>query len=68
MINLDQFKDSGTEWLRQKNLLDLSVGYRFSPSFRFDVSGTNIADNKYRTFPNLPEIGRRVLGKVTFNF
>ena len=67
----DKFRSVQGFWngmVETKNLLDLSVGYRFSPSFRFDVSGTNIADNKYRTFPNLPEIGRRVLGKVTFNF
>ena len=51
-----------------KNLVDMSIGYRFSPNLRFDVSGTNITDNKYRTFPNLPEIGRRVLGKLTVNF
>ncbi len=51
-----------------KNLVDMSIGYRFSPSFRLDVSATNLTDNPYKTFPNLPTIRRRVLGKVTFNF
>ena len=67
----DKFRSVQGFWngmVETKNLVDMSIGYRFSPNFRFDISGTNITDNKYRTFPNLPEIGRRVLGKVTFNF
>ena len=48
-----------------KNLIDASIGYRFSPKIRFDISATNLTDNKYRTYPNLPLIGRRVLGKLT---
>ena len=50
-----------------KNLFDMSIGYRFSPKLRLDVSATNLTDNKYRTYPNLPQIGRRVLGKLTVN-
>ena len=67
----DKFRSVQGFWngmVETKNLVDMSIGYRFSPNFRFDISGTNITDNKYRTFPNLPEIGRRVLGKGTFNF
>ena len=51
-----------------KNLIDASIGYRFSPSMRFDISATNLTDKPYQTYPNLPTIRRRVLGKVTFNF
>ena len=67
----DKFQSNQSYWsglVETKNLLDLSVGYKFSPGFRIDVSGTNIADKKYRAFPNFPEIGRRVLAKATFNF
>ena len=46
----------------------MSVGYRFSPGMRFDVSATNLTDNPYKTYPNLPTIRRRVLGKLTLNF
>jgi len=64
----DKFKSVQGFWngmVETKNLIDMSVGYRFSPKFRFDVSATNLTDNKYRTYPNLPQIGRRVLGKLT---
>jgi len=67
----NKFRSVQSAWsglVETKNLIDMSIGYKFSPNFRFDISGTNITDNKYSTFPNLPEIGRRVLGKVTFNF
>ena len=36
-----------------KNLIDASIGYRFSPKLDFDISATNSTDNKYRTYPNL---------------
>ena len=67
----DKFQSQQAFWsglVETKNLVDMSIGYRFSPNFRLDISGTNITDSKYRTFPNMPEIRRRVLGKVTFNF
>ena len=67
----DKFMSSQAFWsglVETKNLIDMSIGYKFSPNFRFDISGTNITDSAYRTFPNLPQIRRRVLGKVTFNF
>tara|TARA_B110000438_G_scaffold296490_1_gene341279 strand:- start:38 stop:2971 length:2934 start_codon:yes stop_codon:yes gene_type:complete len=67
----DQFKSVQGFWSGQvetKNLIDMSIGYRFSPGMRFDVSATNITDKKYSAYPNLPKIGRRVLGKLTLNF
>ena len=67
----DKFRSVQGFWngmVETKNLVDASIGYRFSPNFRLDVSATNLTDNPYKTFPNLPTIRRRVLGKVTFNF
>ena len=64
----DKFRSVQGFWngmVETKNLIDASIGYRFSPKIRFDISATNLTDNKYRTYPNLPQIGRRVLGKLT---
>ena len=67
----DKFRSVQGFWngmVETKNLVDASVGYRFSPNLRFDISATNITDNPYKTYPNLPTIRRRVLGKLTFTF
>jgi len=67
----DKFRSVQGFWngmVETKNLLDMTVGYRFSPGLRFDVSATNLTDTAYKTYPNLPTIRRRVLGKLTFNF
>jgi outer membrane receptor protein involved in Fe transport len=52
----------------EKNLFDMSVGYKFNENFALDLSGNNIFDQKYRAMPGLPVIGRRVLAKATINF
>ena len=67
----DKFRSVQGFWngmVETKNLIDMSIGYRFSPGMRFDVSATNLTDNPYKTYPNLPTIRRRVLGKLTLNF
>ncbi len=67
----DKFRSVQGFWngmVEAKNLIDASVGYKFSPNLRFDVSATNLTDKPYQTYPNLPTIRRRVLGKLTFNF
>ena len=67
----DKFRSVQGFWngmVETKNLVDARVGYRFSPNLRFDISATNLTDNPYKTYPNLPTIRRRVLGKLTFNF
>ena len=67
----DKFRSVQGYWngmVETKNLIDMSVGYRFNPGLRFDVSATNLTDTAYKTYPNLPTIRRRVLGKLTFNF
>jgi hypothetical protein len=67
----DKFRSVQGFWngmVETKNLIDMSIGYRFNPGLRFDVSATNLTDVAYQTYPNLPTIRRRVLGKLTFNF
>ena len=67
----DKFRSVQGFWngmVETKNLVDASVGYKFSPNLRFDISATNLTDKPYQTYPNLPTIRRRVLGKLTFNF
>ena len=51
-----------------KDLIDASVGYKFPFGLSIDLSGTNILNNKFRALPNMPQIGRRVLGKLTYEF
>ena len=57
-----------TGMVETKNLIDLNMGYRFSSNMRFDISAQNLTDDPYSAFPNMPEIRRRVIGKLTFNF
>ena len=57
-----------TGTVETKNLIDLNMGYKFSPNMRFDISAQNLTNNPYSAFPNMPLIKRRVIGKVTFNF
>jgi len=67
----DKFRSVQGQWngmVQTKNLIDASVGYRFSPNVRLDISATNLTDSPYKTYPNLPDIRRRVLGKITWNF
>ena len=52
----------------ERNLLDASIGYKFDNGLAIDLSGNNIFDNKYRAFPNMPQIGRLVRAKVTYTF
>ena len=57
-----------TGMVETKNLIDLNLGYKFSPNTRFDISAQNLTNNPYSAFPNMPLIKRRVIGKLTFNF
>ena len=50
-----------------RNLVDASVGYRFNNGLSLDVTATNLFDSEYRYYPNMPIIGRRVLGKLTYH-
>lgn len=53
---------------QEKNLVDMSIGYKFKNNMAFDLTGTNIFDFKYQTYPNFPTIGRRIIGKITYKF
>ena len=62
-VSAGQF--SGTA--QEKNLVDAGVGYRFDNGISVDLTATNLFDSEYRALPNMPLIGRRVLGKLTFD-
>lgn len=51
-----------------RTLVDANVGYKFSNSFFVGLNVDNILNKKYRTFPNMPVIGTRVLGTVRYTF
>lgn len=51
-----------------RNLVDASVGYKFDNGVSIDLTATNLFNNEYRYLTNMPKIGRRVLGKVTYTF
>lgn len=53
--------------VQAKNLVDASMGYKLSSSIKLDLSATNLFDQQYRAFPNMPVIGRRVNLRATFN-
>ena len=62
-VSAGQF--SGTA--QEKNLVDAGVGYRFDNGISIDLTATNLFDSDYRALPNMPIIGRRILGKLTFD-
>ncbi len=51
-----------------RNLVDAAVGYKFDFGLSIDVSATNVLDTEYRYLPNMPKIGRRLLGRVAYTF
>lgn len=51
-----------------QNLVDATVGYHFENGVKVAVAGTNIFNTKFRTLPNFPLIGRRVLARMTYSF
>lgn len=51
-----------------KNLVDAAIGYKFNNGLAIDVTAQNLFDTQYRAFPLFPQIGRRVLAKVTYTF
>ena len=53
--------------VQEKNLIDTNIGYAFGNGFSLDLSATNLFDQKYRAFPGMPIIGRRVLLKALIN-
>ena len=51
-----------------KSLVDAGVGYKWDNGLTLAVTAQNLFDNEYRTFPQFPLIGRRVLGTLTYTF
>ena len=66
----DEFESNQGDFfgtVQEKKLFDANIGYTFGNGVRFDLTGSNIFDFKYRAFPNMPIIGRRIIGKITFD-
>jgi len=61
--NVGQFAGN----VQEKNLIDANIGINLTEKLRFDVTASNLFDQKYRAFANMPIIGRRVIGKITFD-
>jgi len=53
--------------VKARNVVDAGVGYVFNNGIALDITAQNLFDNEYRTFVNMPLIGRRVLAKLTFD-
>jgi iron complex outermembrane receptor protein len=64
-FNSNQGFYAGT--VQAKNLVDASIGYKLSDGIKLDLSSTNLFNQKYRAFPNMPVIGRRVNLRAVFD-
>jgi outer membrane receptor for ferrienterochelin and colicins len=64
MANFGQYSGATDK----KNLIDAGVGYKLQSGLSLDLTCTNLFDNKYRAFPNMPQIGRRAIAKLTYTF
>ena len=53
--------------VQAKNLVDASIGYRLSNGIKLDLSSTNLFNQEYRAFPNMPVIGRRLNLRAVFD-
>lgn len=51
-----------------KNMIDAGVGYKLKNGLSLDLTCTNLFNQQYRTFVNLPIIGRRAIAKLTYSF
>jgi outer membrane receptor for ferrienterochelin and colicins len=51
-----------------RNLVDLSIGYKFDFGLAIDASASNLLNTEYRYLPNMPKIGRRALVKLVYEF
>jgi outer membrane receptor protein involved in Fe transport len=54
--------------VQEKNLVDMNVGYVLKSGLQLDLSGTNVFNQRYRSFPGMPVIGRRIIAKATYSF
>jgi iron complex outermembrane receptor protein len=51
-----------------KNMIDAGVGYKLTNGLSVDLTCTNLFNQQYRTFVNMPIIQRRAIAKVTYTF
>ncbi len=51
-----------------KNLVDASIGYKFDFGLTLNVSANNLLNSEYRAFIGFPKIGRRIIGKIRYDF
>ncbi len=66
----DEFNSNQGVWsglVQEKNLFDANIGVSLTEKLRFDITGSNIFNFEYRAFPGMPVIGRRIIGKITFD-
>ena len=66
----DEFESNQGFWggtVQEKNLIDANFGVKLTEKLRFDITASNLFNQEYRAFPNMPVIGRRVIGKITFD-
>jgi outer membrane receptor for ferrienterochelin and colicins len=64
MANFGQYSGATDK----KNLIDAGVGYKLKSGLSIDLTCTNLFDSKYRALPNMPQIGRRAIAKLTYTF
>ena len=65
-FNSDMAQYAGT--VQEKNLVDMNIGFVLKSGLSLDLSGTNVFDQKYRSFPGMPVIGRRIIARATYSF
>ncbi len=51
-----------------RSLLDVTLGYGWDNGLSFEGSATNLFNNEFRSLPGFPKIGRRITGRLLFNF
>ena len=65
------FSDIGANFtgtVKERHLFNGAVGYHFDFGLTLILSAQNIMNQRYRTYANLPEIGRRTTFTARFNF
>jgi iron complex outermembrane receptor protein len=55
-------------WVPARTIVDAGIGYTWFNWLSVDVTISNALNKKYRTYPGLPKIGRRILGRVKYSF
>lgn len=65
-FNADFGQYSGN--VQARSTVDLSLGHKFKNGIAIDVQATNVFDQQFRTFVNMPVIGRRILSKLSYTF